>query len=371
LNTALAPLFLARGRYREQLQAAERAGDIARIVGDDRMLAEAEVWRGCAQNQLGEMEEGRRVLERAIPLAEAADDLTSLTHALNDVGFLYEIGGEFARSRRHKHRALDIAERVGDQAAIANMTFRCGQNAFLSGDWVSAHDFFERSVDIARRVDASSILAYPLFGLGLLALTTGDWDAVTGHAEECLTIAARIVDVHVLSAGQGLLAEKELQNCRPEDARARLRSLKREQEGLDLHSSLPTLAEACLGVGEIDEAEAYVEEGMRKASTSHNRVELVDILRVRALTLMARERWAEAADAVDQGLRLARAMPYPFAVGRLLYTDGLLHGRTGEAEKAQERLEEAAAIFQSLGAVWHVEVARKILIPVKQCEAPP
>jgi tetratricopeptide (TPR) repeat protein len=63
LHLALAYLHFGSGRYRETLESAQRAGELARAVGDERVLADAEMRRGTALDALGQIEEGRRVLE--------------------------------------------------------------------------------------------------------------------------------------------------------------------------------------------------------------------------------------------------------------------------------------------------------------------
>jgi tetratricopeptide (TPR) repeat protein len=232
------------------------------------------------------------------------------------------------------------------------MTFRCGQNAFVAGDWNAARTCFERSLGLARRAQASSILAYPLFGLGLLALACGERDAVLRHAEECLAIATQTGDGQMIRAGQSLLAEQELRDGRPGDARVRLQALESNDEGLDLRSTLPALAEACLMLGDMDAAQRYIEDGRRKAVNSHHRVGLVDIQRVQALALIEQHLWDGAVAVLAQALQSARAMPYPYAEARLLHAAGLMHMRRGDHEQARRYLDEARAVFQRLGASW-------------------
>ncbi|MBV9282442.1 MAG: tetratricopeptide repeat protein, partial [Chloroflexi bacterium] len=361
LNVALAPLYLARSRYRDQLEAARTAAALARRLGDDRLLAEAEVWRGCALNQLGSLEEGRRVQEAAIPLAEAVDDLASLSHALNDMGFLYEVEGRFARSRGYKERALQVAERMGDPAGIANMAFRCGQNAFLAGDWTRARQYFERAVDSAGQLGSSTISAYPLFGLGLLATARGDFKAARQHLAACRAVADRTEDAQVLRAVQGVLAEQELLEGRPQAAHDRLRSLDPSEEGLGLHSLLPVLAETCLAAGERDAARGHLATSLDRATARRDNLLLVDTLRVQALLALREERWSDADQTLDEGLRLARGMPHPYAEGRLLHLRSLLDIRRGAPERARGHLGAALQIFQRLGARRHAEDALRAL----------
>src|SRR5207245_11340733 len=77
LQIALSHLYLLVGRYREMLAAAERGGEIARAVGDARLLGEAETRRGVAHGVLGQPAEAHQVLEGALPLVAAGGDLGS------------------------------------------------------------------------------------------------------------------------------------------------------------------------------------------------------------------------------------------------------------------------------------------------------
>jgi tetratricopeptide (TPR) repeat protein len=170
------------------------------------------------------------------------------------------------------------------------------------------------------------------------------------HAEECLAVATQTGDTQMVCAAHSLLAELELQDGQPENAHSRLQALAPGDEGLDLHSILPTLAEACLTLGYADGAQRYLEEGMRKAATSHSRIGLVDLQRVQVLTLIQQRRWDEAAAVLDRALQAAHSMPYPYAEARLLHTAALLHQQMGDQAQAERSLNEAHAAFQRLGA---------------------
>jgi transcriptional regulator with XRE-family HTH domain len=310
MDAALAALFLLTGRYAEQLAVAEDASRLATECGDLRLRAVAEVWRGCALNQLGRLDEGRLAQEGAIPLAEAAGDLGSLSHALNDIGFLTEIAGEFEISRRYKERALDIAESGGDPLSIATMVFRCGQNAFLRGDWQEAERLFNRGAHLAGSLGASSIAAYPPFGLSLLAFGRGDIPAARALAGQALATASG-VDVQAEHGALGLLAECDLREGKPEEARARLESVPHDGEGLGLYPIQPVLAEALFAVGQVDGAHEAAERAIRAAETRRHRVAMVDALRVRALT-------GNCLDDLHAALSLARSIQYPFGELRVL-----------------------------------------------------
>src|SRR5947209_4691883 len=83
LYPIMARLYLsAGGRYVEVLTAADRAIALARAVGDDRLWAAAVLWRRGALQKVGRVEEALRAVAEAIPLAETAGDLYTLSIAL-------------------------------------------------------------------------------------------------------------------------------------------------------------------------------------------------------------------------------------------------------------------------------------------------
>jgi hypothetical protein len=76
---------------------------------------------------------------------------------------------------------------------------------------------------------------------------------------------------------------------------------------------------------------------------------------VQALIALQNEQWEIATHSLEEGLALARDMPYPYAEARLLRVDGELHACTGKPEAARERLKKARAIFLTLGAAADAE----------------
>jgi tetratricopeptide (TPR) repeat protein len=93
-----------------------------------------------------------------------------------------------------------------------------------------------------------------------------------------------------------------------------------------------------------------VARGIRLAREQNHRLALVDALRVQAMVAIRQERWDEAERSLEEGVALARSMPYPYAEARLLHIYGEMHLQKGEPEPARKRLEAALAIFRRLGA---------------------
>jgi len=66
-----------------------------------------------------------------------------------------------------------------------------------------------------------------------------------------------------------------------------------------------------------------------------HRIALADALWAQGMVATRWERWEEAVSALEEGLAVARAMPYPYTEARTLETYGALHCAQGEADAAR------------------------------------
>ena len=148
-----------------------------------------------------------------------------------------------------------------------------------------------------------------------------------------------------------ILAERDLLEGHPEEARARLEPLLDRAGYLetDVTRFLPVLAWAYLDLGDVQRAESTVQQALVRARQQHMRPALSDALRVQALLGIRRQHWEEVQAALEEALALCQAMPYPWAEAKTLYVFGLLHQAKGEPGLARERLEMALAILNRLG----------------------
>jgi transposase/Tfp pilus assembly protein PilF len=352
LYTALAHLYYYSGRYGEELAAAEQAAAVARALHDERLLAAAAHLQGWALALVGRTAEGLRVLEEALALAEAVGDLTTLCDLLDTVGFLYTARGEFERGQALYERAVTVAERLDDPQSIAIAVGHRGVIACYVGQWEQARADFERGVSLSRQAGAELALTYTLIYRGWLRLWADEGAAATEDLAEELALVERSGDLQLRRNVQRLWAEHDLGEGRPAAARARLVPLldRVGLEELDVTRFLPLLAWAQLELGEVPAAMEVAEQAVRRARAQGWRLLLPDALRVQALVALRRGRWAEAAQALGEGLEVARGLPFPHAEARLLQVGAELHTQRGEPGPARERLTEALALFRRLGA---------------------
>jgi tetratricopeptide (TPR) repeat protein len=359
LQIALATLCFLTGRYREMLAAAERAGELARAIGDERLLGEAEERRGTALNVLGQPEEGRRVIEGALPLVEAGGDLVALWRALNNVGDACKVSGDMGGAGRYTEQGVEVAERIGNLDQTAFVLANLGNILTVQGDWQGAREALERALELARSGGRSANIANSLVYLGQLYLWEGDRDEAAQYLGEAVAVTEETHDRQIQEVVQALLAELDLMEGQPEEGVNRLELLV-SKEDANLGLLLPTLAWAQLEGGDSARATKTAARAVERTRRQEP-VYLVDALRVQGMVLIWQGQLEEAERVLAEGIELTRSLPYPYAEARMLIQLGLLQKQRGEAQQAHERMEEALAIFRRLGARKDMERTEEVL----------
>lgn len=275
LHLALANLAFLVGRYQETRGAAERAGEIARAIGDQRLLGEAEERRATALATLGEPDEALQIYRRAIPLIEAGGDLLVLWRTINNAGSTYGDLGRMEESGRYAEQALAVAERIGNPDQTAFLLGNLGNLLIALGDWEGAGAYLQRAMTLLgdERVANS---AGPLVFLGQLALNEGRWEEAAQRLEEALTVSQGTGDRRALESTLATLPELDILTGRPEEAIDRLEVL------LDVEGVAPpvppALAWALLETGALGRAAEVVNEVIQRARAGQQRFELLDAL---------------------------------------------------------------------------------------------
>jgi tetratricopeptide (TPR) repeat protein len=355
------------GSANTELVAADRAAQIARVVGDAEILAWAENTRGTALILAGRDEEAVPAITMAAQLAEAQGDDECLAEALDSLAWICEERGEFERSRDYAKGAMLAAERLGNPARIAAEMGRLGDYAFYMGEWEQARRCYEQAQVIDQEIGlapTSCSLAGLLFQLGRLYMAQGAWETGSHYLEQSSSIYAPQGKRAGLRQVQSLLAERELLEGHPAVARARLLPLLDRWDVEEHHVTthvLPWLAWAHLDLGDTEHAARVVADAIRRARAQHYQLALVAALRVQAIVASRQGRWAEAVAVLEEGLALTRSLSYPYAEGRLLHLYGATHVQKGEPEPARAWLEAALAIFQRLGARKDLEWTAQLL----------
>jgi tetratricopeptide (TPR) repeat protein len=296
----------------------------------------------------GQLAEGAAASAEAARLARAVGDAWLLTIALSNAAGAYFLQGDMADAERLSGEAIAVGEQVGDPNHLAAVLCTAATMAFITGDWRRVHALLEQAQGVVQAMPLAQYSLLPLATWGRQWLVEGDHERGSATLDEVLSRGAQQSDPQVLLFVEQTLAERDLLQGEPEQARTRLEPYRRylNQVDGDIAWLLPW---ALVEGGEIEQANEMLASTVTDAHAQGLRVRLADVLRVQALAEVQVGQYEAGATTLEQALVHARALPYPYAEAKALWAYGRLELARGHRREACERFEQALVICDRLG----------------------
>jgi tetratricopeptide (TPR) repeat protein len=350
------------------LAPAERGAALAHALGSPRLIGFWEAWRGVSLRYSWRLPEALPVLVEAVAWAEESGDLPIQYVALNMLSETYLFSGDAARARDSLERQLEVTERTRNQGwvadTLANLSAALGQ----LGRWPEARQHAERAVALSRLEARTNTSALPLLQMAELCILEGAWEEAHRFLTEARSISEAIDHRQWAMRQRIYLAELALREGQLEQALAHLQpALQWVSESTSPFSVLLwaspyiVLARAHLETGDIDRAEAVIQEGTKVAVATRLPLASVPWLLLQAMLLARRQTWDEAEHAFEEAVSLPRSLPFPHAEAQALEGWGRMLVAAGRPALARERLLQAVAIFEQLGARQDIERTQQAL----------
>lgn len=185
LLVKLGNTFEAMSDFRPATERLRAGLELARALGDIRLLAEALSGLCWVSARQGAHAEARALAEEAIALARAADDKATLALALRRLGVLSK--GDRAAAIRHYEDSLRLYQEINDEKGIAACLNNLGNMAAGVGDYAGAALYYGDGLTIAREAGDRLVVATFLGNLGEIARRQNDFEAATKYLLEALT----------------------------------------------------------------------------------------------------------------------------------------------------------------------------------------
>lgn len=269
-----------------------------------------------------------RFLEVRAAAAELGDE-SDLAFVLTWLSWLETRSGDFGAAAAFADEALAFAELTGSVSQYAHAR---AQRAYVDAHLGNAVEARQGCSEAAEALDRAGFVVPALWiaaSLGLLELSRGDAEAAWAACEGP-TIAL-------------------------------------EQRGIATPGPaffLPSALEALVAVGQLERAEALVDELERCGRRLDDAWALATAGRCRALCLAARGDLAGALAQAEAALVAHEGLPMPFERARTLLVAGHLARRARRRAQARALLEEATAELERMGARLWAERARAELARV-------
>jgi len=305
------------------------------------------------------------VVERAFESVAGASYELGRSRVSTMLGQWLKYLDDFDGSRARLEDALSVAAEEGDESSMPNVLMHLAQLECWSGNWSLAVRYAEESVELAEQVGqrfggppaVRALVDAHLGNVERARTTASEGLAALEPSQTAFPLYLLALGFLELSLGDAASAEPHLS-----DAREAL-----ESRGIlepAIFRAHADLVEALIGTGELERAEAILDEFEQHARASAIPWSLATAARCRGLLLSAQGDLDAAERSLERALREHERLPMPFERARTLLVLGLLHRRKNERRRARQSLEQALETFEQLGARLWAERTRRELRPL-------
>ncbi len=270
---------------------------------------------------LGSLDGARARLEQAHSGATEQADERSRVDSLFHLAELEYYGGNWSAAVAHAAAGLELEEQLGLEAGLGALLFINALLAACLGRVDEARVLAQKGAAISEASNEDLFAIFNLDVLGFVELSLGDWEAAARYLRP--------------------LPERLLSLNKPRVSRV-----------------WPDAIEALVGVGDLEQARAYLEVYASGVEQSRSGRALAIAERCRGVADAAGGELADALEAFERALAWHERSPEPFERARTLLALGSTRRRAKQKRAARETLEQALAELERLGASLWAEKAR-------------
>jgi tetratricopeptide (TPR) repeat protein len=216
----LSSIQTALGLFKEALALAEGCG-----MPCDLLRSQILGWRSRCYRRQRDLEAAREDVERALELAQAANDPRTVANAFFQASIVADRQGHWVLARTYAERAKAQYEELSDRANVGRLLNNLGGLNFLLGHADDAVTYLKDAFRVALDVGNDAEAAQAVSSLAQVHLRTGDPTLAEEQARHALTMLDGRVDfLDEVGSAQLVLGRSLLEQGRIDEADEALRA---------------------------------------------------------------------------------------------------------------------------------------------------
>jgi DNA-binding CsgD family transcriptional regulator len=349
----LAGPYWWQGRLREGLRLGRLGVDLAEALGDPLALVDAlrvyvlgVLWAGELSADLpGRLEQLARGVG-PLPAHEDPDlSLTVVDMARGDAG---SAASRLARLHR-------LADEQGNELGLVLASALLAEVELARGRWAQAQQLAQEALRTARRLASPFPLTRGLLAAALVQAHLGNAEAAQATALELIKVAEGGGLVPLALEGRAVLGFVALSRGDAQAAHVELDPLLARLRDIGVREpTWPHLVwsdlDALIELGHLDQAAALAQDLEARGRRLDRPFALATAARARGLIHAARGDLDGALAGLERALAEHDRLGWPFERARTLLALGIVLRRGKQKRTARQTLEQAATVFDELGA---------------------
>jgi tetratricopeptide (TPR) repeat protein len=274
-----------QSRWSEAMTMFDEAVGIYKELKDNSGQGRCLKWQGTVAGQKGDLELAEDNFNRALELAEDADDRLTLADLNNNLGILSTIRGDPDKAIVYYQDCLPYYQSIGDNLRLAQTYHNLGMASADKGDLGRAGEYYEKSIAKSRQVGNSDLVAKTYLNRAELSISIAEIELAGAYCREAMKTFMKIGNrqgvaesLKILGVAEGRRGDWE----RSEGYFKKSLELFREiQDRLNQAETFCEWGRMCLKKSDLAKAREYLNKSLeifKKLNATNNIREVNDLL---------------------------------------------------------------------------------------------
>ncbi len=160
----------------------------------DSMFVSAWLGIGLTFELQGEYEEAKKIIERALSIAQGSKDNIEEGNCLRELGIVHSDIGDQKKAFDFYNKSLDIMKELGDKKGEGNALNSLGSIYISQGNTAKALENYSMSLTISEELGEEKDQAITLSNIGIVYGNQGDFSKTTEYFSKSLNIEKELED---------------------------------------------------------------------------------------------------------------------------------------------------------------------------------
>ena len=292
--------------------------------GDTIQRARAHRQLGHLERRRNEWESAREHFEAGLRASEALGDLHGMADTYSGMAWIAWRTGDFDQTVAYSDKCIAVAEQINDRRTTAQAKIDLG-NAYneLAADLDRALEYYEEALALLEAIKDQSQMPRALNNIGDIYLKKGEYRRALEYFERTRQVADK----------NGDLAIKGYAIC--------------------------NLGETQFRMGDAEQGIEYIRQALEIFRRTDDKYMVGSCYMFIGIYHHRRKEWEQAERYFEDSLRLMQGQQLQWGLATTLHAYGLMLRDQGLAERAHKALENAAEVFERLGARPKAEEVRE------------
>jgi len=196
-------IFDLIGKWNEGIKVCQDALNLAEEIDNKLLIAKSKSNLGKFLQNKGDYKNAFKLFKEAIEIFTALNNDIGISCVIGNMGIIYTNQCNYLKAIKCYEKLLKMAEELGDKYNIGIATNNIGNVYFYQGNYEKAMKFYKKNLHIAKELGNKRSIGVAIGNIGIIYMKQGNYEKAMEYYERKLKIAEELSNKYSIALAIG------------------------------------------------------------------------------------------------------------------------------------------------------------------------